>query len=302
MYKNKSEDHSQDDIAQEQHLSPVQDSNQQQPVSNDEMPALPFFDLDAIINERLAQISSNPQSSSSALFSTPGSHFFIPPLMQTGAVNLPEQSDASDTSEASDAESDSSFCSSNSAHSGKYKTYQDDVVKINKWQSEVESPPGGYLNARGIIERKDRDYVFRAEKEQRINRRALNASNISFRPSNWFDGVNKMLDGEVLITSQTKEGVHKFSDPDPAPYKIYKINTTGIRTASLRENMLYNEKFIEEREGYSEGVIQRLRQEGEWSLNRFCKDAYSYDEVHISLDDLNEKLKKEPERITLLYS
>jgi len=185
---------------------------------------------------------------------------------------------------------------SDATSSGEYERYDDDtVIKTNPFQASVKLPDGGHFNSRGMIERTDLPKLYRVEKADRVDRRG-DPQDIGFRDSNFFSGPEKMLDGDVLIASRSKEAAMHFGDTEfGGEYYLYEIDSEGVPTVSLNENIDLNPQFTEARQSLAAGTIDRLRQAGR--LKEFAANAYQFDEVHVSNDLLsNTRIFKIPHR------
>lgn len=189
-------------------------------------------------------------------------------------------------SEQSEGEDSPSSVASNATSSEEYQAYSDDsVLKTNPFKDSVTLPAGGYFNSRGMIERTDVPKLYRAEKADRVDRRG-DPQNWGFRDSNHFVGPEKMMDGNVLIASRTIEGAKRFGETEfRGDYKLYEIDSSGIPVVSLNENVAANPQFVEARECVAPGTIEHLRNEDD--LDTFANDAYRFDEVHVSNDQLS---------------
>lgn len=197
------------------------------------------------------------------------------PANTSGAPKTPE-------SPGSDHPMDTSPAS-NATSSGEYSPYNDEhVLRENHFQNNVIMPAGGYFNSRGMIERTDIPKLYRAESTERVERRG-NPVTYGFNDSNFFGGVEKMMDGDVLITSRSKEGAMEYGRTQfNGNYELYEIDTSGIAAVSLVENVESNSQFVEAREGREPGEIDELRRSGD--LSKFGQGAYEFDEVHLSHD------------------
>lgn len=149
-----------------------------------------------------------------------------------------------------------------------YEVYDDsELLRDNPFKSQVILPPGGHFNSRGMIQRADFAELFRVEKKMRVERRG-DPLDYGFRASNFFGGVPKMLDGEVLIVSRTRAGAQAYgrSEFGFGEYQCYRIDARGLPAVSYGENLQYNEQFT------------RLRQSAEDDI----QGALTFDEVHVS--------------------
>lgn len=187
----------------------------------------------------------------------------------------PSGSDAGDSMDSSPA--------SNATSSAQYSPYNDaHVLKENLFKDNVTLPSGGYFNSRGMIERTDIPKLYRAESTERVERRGSPVT-YGFNDSNFFDGVEKMMDGDVLITSRSKEAAMEYGRTQfNGKYKLYEIDASQIPAVSLVENVEHNPQFFEAREGKEPGEIDELRSNGD--LNMFGQGAYGFDEVHLAHD------------------
>ncbi|MEF9673314.1 hypothetical protein QNM99_18360 [Pseudomonas sp. PCH446] len=79
-----------------------------------------------------------------------------------------------------------------------------------------------------MIQRADFAELFRVEKKMRVERRG-DPLDYGFRASNFFGGVPKMLDGEVLIVSRTRAGAQAYgrSEFGFGEYQCYRIDARG---------------------------------------------------------------------------
>ncbi|NWA01687.1 dermonecrotic toxin domain-containing protein [Pseudomonas gingeri] len=164
---------------------------------------------------------------------------------------------------------DSSASDSDSVSSADdYTPYDDSELLLdNPFKSGITLPPGAHFNSRGMIERTDFDELFRVEKAQRVERRG-DPLEYGFRSSNFFGGVPKMLDGEVLIVSRTRAGAEAYGSSEfgHGEYQCYRIDAKGLPAVSYTENLQYNADFT------------RLRQ----SADDDPQGALNFDEVHVA--------------------
>ncbi|MDQ0742338.1 dermonecrotic toxin domain-containing protein [Pseudomonas sp. W4I3] len=187
----------------------------------------------------------------------------------------PVSSDAGDPMDASPA--------SNATSSAQYSPYNDaHVLKENRFKDNVTLPAGGYFNSRGMIERTNIPKLYRAESTERVERRGSPVT-YGFNDSNFFGGVEKMMEGDVLITSRSKEAAIEYGQTQfNGQYKLYEIDASQMPAVSLVENVEHNPQFFEAREGKEPGEIDELRRNGD--LNMFGEGAYGFDEVHLAHD------------------
>jgi hypothetical protein len=102
--------------------------------------------------------------------------------------------------------------------------------------------------------------------------------------------VEKMLDGEVVIMSASKEAAMRYGESEfDSAYSLYEIDAEGLPAASLTENVEHNPAFMELRDGYEPGYIAKAKSSN--TLRYFAQGAYEFDEVHVS------NLHLEPSRI-----
>jgi hypothetical protein len=161
----------------------------------------------------------------------------------------------------------------------------------NNYKEVVKMPPGGYFNRLGLIERTDIPKLYRVESSERVARRG-DPSNDGFRTSVWFGGTKKMLDGDVVITSGSREGAESYGNGEfgAGKYHLYEINSSGLKAVSLRENFEYNARFTAMRSGYDADYIAHLRAQGR--MNELDEGAYEFDEVHVAEEGLTPDLIK----------
>ena len=188
--------------------------------------------------------------------------------------------------ELSEDERSPSSVASDATSSGDYDAYDDDsVLKTNPFKDSVSLPDGGYFNSRGMIERTDVPKLYRVEKADRVERRG-DPQNYGFRDSNFFSGPEKMMDGNVVVASRSKEAAKYFGETEfGGEYNLYEIDARGVPVVSFNENIEANPQFVEARQCVAPGTIERLRNEG--VLNRFANDSYQFDEVHVNNDQLS---------------
>jgi hypothetical protein len=191
----------------------------------------------------------------------------------------------------SEDEQPPSSVASNASSSADYVPYDDDsVLKVNAFQAGITAPQGGYFNSRGMIERTDLPRLYRVEKADRVERRG-NPEDDGFRDSNFFGGPPKMMDGNVVVASRSKEAAKHYGDTEfGGDYHLYEIDSSGIPAVSFNENIDANPQFVEARQGQGPGTLEYLRQRG--MLRLFAESSYDFDEVHLANDQLS------PERIT----
>lgn len=192
--------------------------------------------------------------------------------------------------DSEDEQSPSSVASSASS-SAQHSPYNDErVLKVNTFKANVTLPDGGYFNSRGMIERTDLPVLYRVEKADRVARRG-DPEDDGFRNSNFFGGPQKMMDGDVVVVSRTKEAAKHFGETEfDGDYHLYEIDSHGIPAVSFNENIDHNPQFVEARQDEAPGTIERLRQQGH--LQYFAESSYEFDEVHLDNDQLS------PDRIT----
>lgn len=190
-----------------------------------------------------------------------------------------------------EVEQSPSSVASDASSSADYEPYDDaELLKTNRYQTEITPPAGGYFNSRGMIERTDLTKLYRVEKIERVDRREK-PDEAGFRSSNFFSGPEKMMDGDVVVASRSKEAAMKFGETEfGGDYYLYEIESDGIRAVSFNENIEANPQFVEDRQCVAPGTIEHLRNENR--LGEFAENSYQFDEVHLD----NNALR--PERIT----
>lgn len=195
--------------------------------------------------------------------------------------------------ELSEDEQSPPSVASDATSSGDYDPYEDNVIKTNPFKAGVTLPAGGYFNSRGMIERTDRPKLYRVEKAERVERRG-DPLDVGFRDSNFFSGPEKMMDGKVLVASGSKAAAMHFGETEfSGDYHLYEIDSRGIPAVSFNENIDANPQFVEARQCVAPGTLERLRNEGR--LDQFAANAYRFDEVHVSNEDLsNARITKIP--------
>ncbi len=204
--------------------------------------------------------------------------------VQEPASKRPRLDDSEDEQSPSSVASDASS-------SAQYSPYDDDsVLKVNTFKANVTLPDGGYFNSRGMIERTDLPVLYRVEQAGRVARWG-DPEDYGFRDSNFFEGPQKMMDGNVVVASRTKEAVKHFGETQfDGDYHLYEIDSHGIPAVSFNENIDHNPQFVEARQEVAPGTIERLRQQDH--LQYFAASSYEFDEVHLDNDQVS------PGRIT----
>lgn len=180
----------------------------------------------------------------------------------------------------SEEEQSPSSVASDASSSADYEPYDDaDLLKTNRYQAQITPPAGGYFNSRGMIERTDLPKLYRVEKIERVDRREK-PDEAGFRNSNFFSGPEKMMDGDVVVASRSKEAAMKFGETEfGGDYYLYEIKSDGIRAVSSNENIDVNPQFVEDRQCVAPGTIERLRNQNR--LGEFAENSYQFDEVHL---------------------
>lgn len=187
--------------------------------------------------------------------------------------------------ELSEDEQSPSSVASDATSSGDYEPYDDNVLKTNPFKASVILPAGGYFNSRGMIERTDLPKLYRVEKADRVERRG-DPQDMGFRDSNFFSGPEKMLDGNVVVASRSRTAAMHFGETEfGGDYHLYEIDSRGVPAVSFNENIQANPQFVEARQCVAPGTLEQLRNEGR--LGTFAQNAYAFDEVHVSNDDLS---------------
>jgi hypothetical protein len=215
-----------------------------------------------------------------------------PPRVRPGSEVVPGIAAKRPRVDDSDDEASSpSSVASNASSSAEYTPYDDArVLKVNDFKANVTLPPGGYFNSRGMIERTDLLKLYRVEKAQRVERRG-DPEDDGFRNSNFFDGPEKMMDGDVVVASRSKEAAMYFGDTEfDGNYHLYEIDSRGIPAVSSNENIDANPQFVEARQGVAPGTLEVLRHDDR--LEEFAASSYKFDEVHLANNQLS------PDRIT----
>ena len=175
--------------------------------------------------------------------------------------------------------------SSDASSSRGYSPYPDDVIRTNPYQAQVTLPAGGAFNSRGMIERTDVPKLYRVEQSSRVQRRGDPTAS-GFIHSNNFSGPEKMLDGDVVIVSRSKEGAEHFGATEfGGDYELYEIDSTGLRAVSLNENIDLNPQFTAVRQDDEPDWLDWLKQENQ--LCDFAGGAHAFDEVHLSVAGLD---------------
>jgi hypothetical protein len=157
---------------------------------------------------------------------------------------------------------------------------------------------GGYLNWAGFIERQDVPQVYRAI--DRVNAGRNNPTKVGFHKSYRFDVVPKMIRGEGVIASADRHGpdvMFELRKKSLDDYAIYRINTQGLKSVSLRENIKNNPGVMERVFNIPRGALSQINLIRNESLRAsllddFTGKAYSANEVHVD----NEHL--DPSRVT----
>lgn len=183
--------------------------------------------------------------------------------------------------------------SSDASSSRGYSPYPDAVIRTNPYQAQVTLPAGGSFNSRGMIERTDFPKLYRVEQTSRVQRRGDPTAS-GFIHSNNFSGPEKMLDGDVVIVSRSKEGAEHYGATEfNGDYELYEIDSAGLRAVSLNENIDLNPQFTALRQDDEPDWLDWLKQENQ--LSDFAGGAYAFDEVHLSVAGLDPaKIKHIP--------
>jgi hypothetical protein len=172
-----------------------------------------------------------------------------------------------------------------SGSADEFSDYDDShVLKINPYVDNVQLPPGGYFNSRGMIERTDLPYVYRVEKANRVDRRG-SPERFGFMDSLWFGGPEKMMEGPVVIVSRTRQGAKQFGETEfKGNYKIFEIRSDGLKAVSVRENIKSNPQFTAIRQGKPSDYL--TEPVDEVNVKDFAPSAFEFDEVHLSNAEL----------------
>lgn len=208
-----------------------------------------------------------------------------------GPAKKPKEPDDEQTAD-SEYESDNESIASNNSSADEYETYDDStLIKTNAYQAEITLPPGGYFNSRGMIERTDIEKLYRVESNQRLNRRE-DPVQVGFRKANQFAGVEKMMDGDVIIASRTRAGAEHFGDTEfRKEYTLYEIDSLGVPAVSFRENVQLNDKFTSVRNGGDELDIRIQKDNDQFS--DIGEGAYDFDEIHVAYDPIRSNRIKQ---------
>lgn len=207
------------------------------------------------------------------------------PLVQPSYEIVEETATKRSKVDDSEDEQSPSSVASDATSSGEYEPYDDDsVLKTNRYKDSITPPAGGYFNSRGMIERTDLPVLYRVEKAERVDRRER-PDESGFRDSNFFSGPEKMMEGNVVVASRSKEAAMQFGESEfGGDYYLYEIDSRGIPAVSFNENIEANLQFVEDRQCVAPGIIERLRNQNR--LGEFAENAYQFDEVHVANDRL----------------
>ncbi|GLQ52384.1 hypothetical protein GCM10010872_38330 [Dyella flava] len=166
---------------------------------------------------------------------------------------------------------------------------------------QIHIDEGGYLNSAGFIERRDAPQVYRAIDS--VNAGRNDPTEVGFRKSYRFNVIPKMLRGPGLIASADRHGPDvmfsagglwkKWLDH----YAIYRIDTKGLRSVSLQENIKNNPGVMERLFNIPRGVLSEINAIDNEALRTNMLDdltwhAYSANEVHV------ENARPDPLRVT----
>lgn len=222
---------------------------------------------------------------------SPGSPWGSPPddYLDDFAVTSPAGTGPGARRDSSSSSGSSS--SRNSSTSGDYDRSPPHEVEnppANLTLAKGDIPAGGRLNRLGLIERSDLPKVYRVEKKARVDRRC-DPTQVGFLPSTRFGGVPKMIDGDAIIASRTRAAATYFGDTEfgRGEYRLYEIDTEGVPTVSLRENIDHNTAFAATAYGgISPESVAHMRAAGDTSgMNEIDEGGYGFDEVHIPADN-----------------
>lgn len=150
----------------------------------------------------------------------------------------------------------------------------------------VPSAGMGYsLNRLGLIERTDIQVLYRVDA---LPRGSVPSELIGqMRPIRRFAHARRLMDGDCLRTFATAAGAVRYAKGlFDGPFALFEIDAQGLAAVSVRENLGLNSVAMAKAQGAPVDVLERYLAQGR-SLEEFGNGAWGYDEVHLSLAELD---------------
>jgi hypothetical protein len=198
----------------------------------------------------------SPMETSSPAPSRPGSP------MDTSSPPPPRPDSPMDTSPSSDP-----------GEAGKGSKSSDETRQPNQDLKPDAVPHGMHVNEMGMLEKESFTTVYRVDSG--LNRDAIHDH--GFEPSTHFGGVGKMISGKALIVSETMEGARAFGDSEfgAGHYDLYAIDASGLKGASLKDNVDYNTTFTAKQLGRTPEALKTMKD------REIAEGALEFREAHI---------------------
>ncbi len=113
-----------------------------------------------------------------------------------------------------------------------------------------------HINEVGMLEKSSFSTVYRVERPGLREEIAAHG----FSPSNHFGGIQKMIQGDAIIVSETPEGARIFGNGEygEGHYDLYAIDAKGYKGASLKDNVDYNTEFVAHATGRTAEALKKL--------------------------------------------
>ncbi|WP_156126722.1 hypothetical protein [Burkholderia sp. 9120] len=126
----------------------------------------------------------------------------------------------------------------------------------NPYLSPNAVPRGMHINEVGMLEKSSFSTVYRVERPGLREEIAAHG----FSPSNHFGGIQKMIQGDAIIVSETPEGARIFGNGEygEGHYDLYAIDAKGYKGASLKDNVDYNTEFVAHETGRTAEALKKL--------------------------------------------
>jgi hypothetical protein len=98
-----------------------------------------------------------------------------------------------------------------------------------------------------------------------------------FDPSAHFGGIGKMISGDAIVVSETLEGARAFGDSEfgGGHYDLYEIDASGLKGASLKDNVEYNTAFTARQLGRKPEALKVM------ATREVAEGALEFREAHI---------------------
>ncbi|WCM24770.1 hypothetical protein NDK50_28730 [Paraburkholderia bryophila] len=113
-----------------------------------------------------------------------------------------------------------------------------------------------HINEAGMLEKSSFSTVYRVEPPGLREEIAAHG----FSPSHHFGGIQKMIQGDAIIVSETPEGARIFGNGEygEGHYDLYAIDARGFKGASLKDNVDHNTEFVAHETGRTAEALKKL--------------------------------------------